>query len=176
MKNLLSNKKTTVILSIITIVSIILYTYMIARPISLGMGYYNQTEYDGVVFEGTMKFYPDKTMINSNTNFNEEMESRYYYKNGYVFFTLAQTDEEYEKEVASINENFDIAIKTPFYADEINSFKLVVTEGDDFTMVYTCKPAIVFAVVGGAIELVLIAFTVAAALLCKKKRSDVEEH
>ena len=55
---------------------------------------------------------------------NQEMKSRYYYKDGYVFFTLAQTDEGYKKEIISINENFDEAIKTPFYADKINSFQL----------------------------------------------------
>ena len=172
MKNILSCKKTSIILLIITIISIGLYTYMIARPISYGMAYHNETEYEGGVFEGTMKFYADGTMVNSNTNFNQEMESRYYYKDGYVFFTLAQTDEEYKKEIASINENFDEAIKTPFYADEINSFQLIATEGDGFTTVYTCKPAIVFAVVGGVVELALIALTFAAVLLCKKKRVD----
>lgn len=172
MKNILFCKKTSIILFIITIISLGLYTYMIARPVSYGMAYHNETAYEGGTFEGTMKFHADGTMVNSNTNFNQEMESRYYYKDGYVFFTLAQTDEEYKKEIASINENFDEAIKTPFYADEINSFQLIATEGDGFTTVYTCKPAIVFAVVGGVIELALIALTFAAVLLSKKKRAD----
>ena len=172
MKNILSSKKTSIILFIITIISIGLYTYMIARPVSYGMAYHNETAYEGGTFEGTMKFHADGTMVNSNTNFNQEMQSRYYYKDGYVFFTLAQTDEEYKKEIASINENFDEAIKMPFYADEINSFQLIATEGDGFTTVYTCKPAIVFAVVGGVIELALIALTFAAVLLSKKKRAD----
>lgn len=173
MKNILSCKKTTIILLIITIISIGFYAYMLARPVSYGMGYHNQTEYDGGVFEGTMKFHADGTMVNFNTNFNEELESRYYCKDGYIFFVLAETDEEYEKEVASINENFDEAIKKPFYSDEINAFQLVATEGDGFTTVYTCKSAIVFAVVGGVVELALIAFTVAVAFICKKKRTDV---
>lgn len=172
MKNILSCKKTSIILFIITIISLGLYTYMIARPVSYGMTYHNETAYEGGTFEGTMKFHADGTMVNSNTNFNQEMESRYYYKDGYVFFTLAQTDEEYKKEIASINENFDEAIKMPFYADEINSFQLIATEGDGFTTVYTCKPAIVFAVVGGVVELALIALTFAAVLLSKKKRAD----
>ena len=175
MKNILSCKKTSIILFIITIISIGLYTYMIARPVSYGMAYHNETAYEGGTFEGTMKFHADGTMVNSNTNFNQEMQSRYYYKDGYVFFTLAQTDEEYKKEIASINENFDEAIKMPFYADEINSFQLIATEGDGFTTVYTCKPAIVFAVVGGVVELALIALTFAAVLLSKKKRADGAE-
>ena len=173
MKNMLSCKKTVIILLIITIISVGFYTYMLVRPISLGMSYHNETVYDGGVFEGMMKFHPDGTMVNRNTNFTEDLQSRYYYKDGYVFYTLAQTDKEYEEEIASINENFDEAIKTPFYADQINAFQLVATEGDGFTTVYTCKPAIIFAIVGGVVELALIALTFAAVLLCKKKRSDV---
>ena len=111
MKNILSCKKTSIILLIITIISIGLYTYMIARPVSFGMAYHNETEYEGGVFEGTMKFNSDGTMVNKNTNFEEEMKSFYYYKDGYVFYTTAGTNVDYETEVAKINENFDEAIK-----------------------------------------------------------------
>ena len=172
MKKLLSCKKTAIITLIITIVSIVLYAYMLARPISYGMGYHNETVYEGGTFEGTMKFYPDRTMVTRNTNFDEELSSRYYYKDGYIFFTLAQTDKEYEEEIASINENFDEAIKKPFYADKINSFKLVASEGDDFTTVYTCEPAIVFAAVGGVVELILIGLTCVSFVLYKKSKRD----
>lgn len=100
---------------------------MLARPISYGMSYHNETVYDGGIFEGTMKFYSDKTMVNSNTNFDNEINSRYYYKDGYVFFVSAETDEEYETEITSINKDFDQAIKIPFYSDKINSFRLIVS-------------------------------------------------
>lgn len=170
MKNILFCKKTAIILLIITIVSVGFYAYMLARPISYGMSYHNETVYEGGVFEGTLKFYSDETMVNSNTNFDEEIKSRYYYKDGYVFFTVAQTEKDYEEEVASINANFDEAIKAPFYADEINSFQLVASEGDGYTTVYTCKPAIVFAVVGGVVELVLIGLVCISFVLRKKTR------
>jgi hypothetical protein len=175
MKKFLCCKTTAIILVILTILSIGCYAYMLARPISYGMGYHNETVYDGGVFEGTMKFYPDNKMLNSNSNFDEEMESRYYYKDGYVFFTLAQTDEQYEKEVASINENFDAALKMPFYSDKINAFQLVATEGDGFTTVYTCKSAITFAIVGGVIEVALIALSCTAWILGKKRQTEAEE-
>lgn len=168
MKNILLSKKTTIILLIVAILSLGLYSYMLLRPISYGMSYQNETVYDGGTFVGTMEFLPDGTMINRNTNFDEEMESRYYYKNGYVFFTMAQTDEEYEKEIASINENFDEAIKKPFYADKINAFKLVVSEDDGFSVVYKCRSAVVFAIAGGAVELLLIAITCVSFYLRKK--------
>ena len=175
MKNLLSNKKTTIILLVATILLLGFYVYMLARPISLGMGYHNKTEYDSGVFEGIMKFHSDGTMVNHNTNFDEELKSRYYYKDGYIFFVLAQTDEEYEKEIASINENFDEAIKRPFYADEINAFRLVATEGDGFETVYTCKSAILFAVIGGVALAVLIGVTSVSWILFKKKTNGADE-
>jgi hypothetical protein len=133
------------------------------------MGYYNKTEYDGGMFEGSMSFHLGGTMINRNTNFDVEMKSRYYYKGGYVFFLLAQTDEEYNKEIATINENLDEAVKKPFYADRINAFQLVATEGDGFETVYTCRSAILFAVIGGVVEAALIGFTAVSLILFKKK-------
>jgi hypothetical protein len=148
---------------------------MIARPVSFGMAYHNETVYEGDTFKGTMKFYADGTMVNSNTNFKEEMESRYYYKGGYVFFTLAQTDEAYDEEVAFINKNFDEATKMPFYADEINAFKLVVTEGDGYETVYTCTPAIVFAIIGGVCAAALIGATCVSLILFKKKTNCTDE-
>ena len=174
MKSVLSLSKTAIVFLALAIVFLGLYTYMLARPISYAMGYHNESAYDGRSFEGTMKFYSDATMVNYNTNFNEEMQSRYYYKDGYVFFTMAQTDEEYEKEVATINENFDEAIKTPFYADEINAFRLVLSESDGPTMVYTCTPAIIFAVVGGVVELLFIALAAVSFVLYKKSKCKNE--
>jgi hypothetical protein len=85
---------------------------------------------------------------------------------------MAENDKEYEAEIASINENFEEAIKIPFYADEINSFKLVATENDGFETVYTCVPAIVFAIVGGVMELILIGLTCASFVFYKKSRVD----
>ena len=54
MKNILSNLKTAVILLIVTIISLGFYAYMLARPISYGMDYHNETVYEGGTFEGTM--------------------------------------------------------------------------------------------------------------------------
>lgn len=174
MKNILSNLKTAVILLIVTIISLGFYAYMLARPISYGMDYHNETVYEGGTFEGTMKFYSDGTMVNCNTNFNEEIKSRYYYKNCYVFYTLAETDEEYKEETASINENFDEAIKAPFYADEINAFNLVASEGDGYSIIYTCMPAIIIAVVGGVAELILIGLVCASLILLIKSENKTE--
>jgi hypothetical protein len=170
MKNFLSCIRTVVILFIVTILSLGFYTFVLARPISYGMSYYNNTVYENEEFEGRMKFYSDSTMLNKNSTFNDEFESYYYYKNGYIFNTAALTDEAYEKEVEYINNNFEIAVKTPFYANKINAFKMTTDGAGDYALVYTCKGAVVFAIVGGIVELAVIGFAVASVILYKKSK------
>ena len=171
MKKLLSNVKTLIALALVTLLTLGFYAYMLIRPISYGMEYHNVTEYESGTFEGTLVLNPDDTMINRNTNFEEELKSFYYYKDGYVFFTLAETREDYETEVAWINENFDEAIATPFYADKINAFEIVMEESDGYKFVYTCSSAVVFAIVVGVVELLLITATVISWSFYKKSKS-----
>lgn len=170
MKNILSSKKTAIVLAALTVISMIFYVYMIARPISYGMEYHNESVYEGQVFEGTLQFDSDNTVLTRNSNFIEGIESRYYYKNGYIFFMVANTEAEYEKEVDEINADFDQALKTPFYASEINAFRLVSKGIDGYTTVYSCASAIVFAAACGAVELILLGFTAASLILYKKSK------
>ena len=171
MKKILSNLKTFVIFLAVTVLFIGFYAYMIARPISYGMSYHSESVYEGVTFEGTLKFYPDGRMVNKNTNFEEEFESYYYYKDGYIFNLMATTDEEYEAEVAYINDNFDEAVDAPFYSSRINAFKQTFVGPDGFTTVYTCTGAIVFAVAGGVATLALIALSAFSFVLYKKSKN-----
>lgn len=171
MKKILSNTKTAIVLLVITVLTLGFYTYMLARPISYGMSYTNEIIYDGVAFEGTLKFYPDGTMLNKNSNFEEAFTSYYYFTNGYIFTLMAKTTEEYQVEVDYINENFDDAVASPFYAARINAFKHYYDSIDDAVTTYTCNDAVVFAVAFGAVELVLIALTVLSLVLCKRNKS-----
>ena len=168
MKKILSNKITTLILLIVTILSLAFYVYMLARPISYGMNYHNKTVYAGMEFEGNMKFNTDGTVIVNNTNFDEEMKYYYYYKDGYVFSLLAQTEEEYEAEVKYIDENFEEAVASPFYAAKINAFRQVAEGLDSDVTTYTCTGAIVFAIAFGIVEFVLMVLTVLSFIFCKK--------
>ena len=172
MRNVLSRTKTAVILLAVAIVLLCFYAYMLARPISYGMGYHVETEYMGMPFEGTIKFNSDGTMLNRNTNNLKEIESRYYYKDGYVFLTLSETDEEYEKEVGEINENFDESISTPYYAAEIDSFRVILNGYDGYTLTYVCTPAIIFAVAVGVFELILIGMTATSIALCRSSKRE----
>lgn len=95
----------------------------------------------------------------------------YYYKDGYVFTLAATTDAEYADEVASINENFEEAVASPFYAARINAFQQTAQGLDDDITTYTCTGAIVFAAVGGVVLLSLLSLTAFAFVLSKKAKN-----
>ena len=165
MKKLLSNTKTALIFLIIAAASLVFLVQISKRPISYGMAYTNKTEYDGGVFEGTIEFTRDGKQIITNSNFDEALVSRYYYNDGYVFFLAAETDEEYDAEVAQINSDIEAAKNAPFYADEITAFRMVASEGDGYETVYTCTSAIAIAkalcalcAVSAALALVSVVF------------------
>ena len=96
MKNILSKTTTAIILLIVTVLLTGNYVYLLTCPIAYGMKYRTETVYEGQVFEGTLKYFPDGTMTIKNTSFDREMPFYYYYKDGYVFTLVATSDEEYE--------------------------------------------------------------------------------
>lgn len=170
MKKILSNIKTVIGLLAVTTILLGFYIYMIARPVSYGMEYHTEYEYAGVPFEGTFIFNAEGRMVNLNSNFDKELISYYYYKDGYIFFTMAETDAEYEKEVEWINSNFEEAINSPFYASKINAFRIVSEGPDGFKTEYDCANAVFFAVAGGVVEAMLIALTCVSYLFWKKSK------
>ena len=171
MTNTLSKTKTAIILLIVTVLLLGSYVYIIASPVTYGMKYRNETVFEGQVFEGSLTYTADGKVISENTNFDEPIEMYYYYKDGYVFHLMATNDEEYEAEVADINKNFDEAVATPFYASKINAFKQVAVGLDEDVTTYTCKGAIIFAIVGGIDRLLLIALTAYSFVLSKKAKN-----
>ena len=171
MKNILSKTKTAIILLIVTVLLLGSYIWIVANPVTYGMKYRNETVYEGEVFKGSLKYSPDGKVISENTNFDEPFEMYYYYKDGYVFNLMATNDEEYEAEVAYINENFDEAVASPFYAVKTNDFKQIAVGMDEDATTYTCIGAIIFAIVGGIDRLLLIALTVSSFVLSKKAKN-----
>ena len=171
MKNILSQTKTAIILLFITVLLLGSYVYMIARPISYGMSYYNSVVYEGVKFEGEIRFNSDGTVLSKNTNFEEPIEMYYYYKDGYVFTLVAKNEEERASEIAYIKENFDEAIATPLYASKTSAFKQVAVGLDEEVTTYTCTGAIIFAVVGGVVWLALFALATFSFVLSKRAKN-----
>lgn len=99
-------------------------------------------------------------MVIRNTNLGEEFQSFYYYKDGYIFFTLAETEEAYKTEVEAINADFEGAVNSPFYASKINAFRLSSEGPDGYQSVYICQQATFMAIIGGAVDLVLMALAI----------------
>ena len=165
-----SNRTKVLILAVIAIIWLVVGTYGITRPIAYGVNYYHATMYEGDDFNGTMIFHPDGTMIVRNTNFNEDLALRYYYKDGYIFFPMPDTDAEYTSEVAAINADFEGAVNSPFYASKINAFQLSSEGLDGYQSVYLCQISIMMVVFWGIIELVLIGIAIASVVRCKKMK------
>ena len=170
MKKSKSGKKTPLILLVIALILLVVGINVLAKPMTYGLNYDHVSMYEGDEFNGSMVFYSDNTMKIKNTNFDGEMESFYYYKDGYIFFIMVQTQEEYEAEAAAIDENFEEAVNTPFYASKINAFRLSSEAADGFKTVYVCKSAVFKAIVFGVVELVLIAVASVSLIVSKKTK------
>ena len=172
MSKMKSNRKKAWILAIAAMVLLVVGIYGLTRPVAYDSSYYHATFFEGEDFNGTMVFHPDNTMAVRNTNMEEEYRSYYYYKNGYIFFTLATTEAEYSEEVAAINADFEGAVNAPFYASKINAFRLSSEGPDGYRSVYLCQSAMMMAVAWGVLELVLAGFAVTAANRSKKEKYE----
>ena len=169
MNKVRSCRKPAWILVVIAMIVLVVGIYGMTRPMSYGSSYYHASFFEGEDFNGTMTFYSDNTMVIRNTNFDGEYKPFYYYKNGYIFFPLAQTEAEYQEEVAAINADFEGAVSAPFYASKINAFRLSSEGPDGYKSVYICQLPVMMLVVWCAIELVLLGFAVATVIRGKKE-------
>ena len=175
MKKLLRSAKTLIVLLVVTVLSLGFYAYMLLRPISYGMEYTHRSEYDGASFSAAWVFDTDNTLLITSDTYPDGEELYYYYTKGNVFTLNATTPEEFEAEVAEIEADLDAALNTPFYSAKVSAFASVSTAPDGYTATYTCVPAIIFALVCGVAELVLVALTVFAFVTSKSAPKTEEE-
>ena len=173
MDKMKSKRNAALIFAIVAIAFLVVGIYGLTRPISYESDYYHAAFYEGEDFNGTMTFYSDNAVVIRNTNLGEDMKFLYYYKNGYVFFPVGETQEEYEKEVAAIEADFEGAVNSPFYASKINAFRCASEGPDGYRSVYICQISILMVVLWGAMELVLIGFVFAFAARYKKAKREV---
>jgi hypothetical protein len=174
MNKVKSNRRTALIIATVAIAFLFVGIYGLTRPISYGLNYYHATFYEGEDFSGTMTFYSDNTMFVRNTTLGDDTKFLYYHKNGYVFLLLSETQEEYENEVAAIDEDFEGAVNSPFYASKINAFRCVSEGPDGYRSVYLCQSSLLMALLWGAIELILICFAFSYAVRYKKEKRKAQ--
>ena len=172
MNKMRSRRITALILAVVAIALLVVGIYGMTRPMTYEYSYYHASFYEGEDFSGTMSFYSDNTMVVRNTNLSEEYKSYYYYKDGYIFFPLAETEEEYQEEVAAINEDFEGAVNAPFYASKINVFRLYSEGPDGYASVYLCQLPMMMVTIWGIIELALIVFAIVSATRGKKDECE----
>ena len=131
------------------------YIGMLVRPIAIGMTY--KGEAHGA--EVTVKVLSNKkikmTMKGETTTTTEE--AYYFEKDGYIVFLDSENDDDYKTDKKDILDNWEVAkglIDSGAYpgGKDCNAFGVKVF-GEDFK----CTGSVVFAVIGGVIELVLLA-------------------
>lgn len=177
MKKILSNKITLFLILAITILFLVFYIYMLARPISYGMEYSIADdvnfkvdgEEQSAYFESTTVFHNNNKVSIKNSNFDETIEYYYFYKDGYVVTCTAKNDAEYKAEVEEIQANWDNLIKDELYVSKINAFNLS-SVSDDIDMVQKCNDMITFSILAGILEVILIALTVTCFIFNKKSK------
>ena len=170
------NRKKHIAIVVIAAILLGFYAFMIARPISYGMGYHTVSTFEDEKFEGKMTFGRDGIVTIENTNFDEAMRYPYYYKDGYVFFLMGETEEACKEEIAAIDANFEEALNTPFYSSKINAFRLLSEESDGYSDMYTCTPFVMMVVVGALVELMLISFACVSGVRSGKAKWEEQEN
>lgn len=171
MKKFLTTKLAKILFLVLAVAMAGVYVFMLVRPISVGMTYKNETETSisttqtevTVLNSKKMKI---KTTTNSNFTGVTTSENEYYIcsEGGKVAIVGALNDEMYEA-MTDTEEERENLVKLATY--EFNAFAMQGPMGE-----YKCTGAVVFAIVGGIIELILVGFVIATFTIkpSKKKR------
>ena len=182
MKKFLSNKATKVALCLVTLLVTVFYVFMLVRPVST-LGTYNRTTETKIasynrVTEEKLKFIDGKKFkITSVTTFKDEeldpVETEmWYFVEDSKFFPGSSvefiSEENFDKLVEETKkaEDFDKVLEAN--ETKISAFKLVFDENT----VYENKSMAVFAIIGGIVELVLLAGTVYVVTLKTSKKTS----
>ena len=167
MKKILGKKSVFISFVVAVVLFTTLYIYMLARPVAYGFSY------EGI--SSVVKKEIECTFISPNIARleigDDEVELYYYQEDGKLSF-IAPTDsiskKEYKERID--DDKFEDYLET---ADtKVNAFNAVINPriaGVD-TINVRCEDTIVFAVVGGIVELALLTFTGLSTLCFLKKK------
>ncbi len=169
MKKFLSKKPVKITFIALAIAFLAFYAYMLIRPVSFGMSYKETTTQFGKEVTNTIKFKNGKkARITRESDGSKTWSDVWVYCDGYSYTVVGSTDyiteKVYEDRVKDLKaqkkENKELYEEGMI---DINAFSL----DEDAT----CTGAIVFAVVGGVVELILITFTSLTFVFAKKSKS-----
>ena len=136
------------------------YIGMLVRPVAIGMTYKGEVTMYGQTAEISVKVKSGKKLEMTTEVAGTTITNEGYYleKDGYIVFLDAQNDEDYKAEKKEILDNWDEckaildAGMSEMGGTDCNAFGVKVM-GEDFK----CTGSVVFAIVGGIVELILLA-------------------
>ena len=166
MKKFLGKKSSKILFIILTLVLTAVYIYMLVRPISYGMTYKNETTALGITTTREVTFLSSKKMkVTTTTGSSTSTVEQWIYCQGgkiaIVDATGLISEETYNKLIES-EDSKNAYIKGATY--NLNAFG-----GEGLAGEYKCTGAVVFAIVGGVVELVLITLTALTFVFASKK-------
>ena len=161
MKKFFGKKPVMITFVALAVVMLVVYIGMLARPVAVGFSYSEKE--DGITT--TYKFGLKKVEGTMSDGKNKTTMDTYYYCQDNIvvfdYFGVVQNDKDYKEWKKDVRENWDTYKEMGM---EINAFKM----GDKDEA--TCAGSIVFAVVGGIVELVLLAGAGLAVFYAVKKK------
>ena len=133
----------------------VLYIGLLVRPVAIGMSYKGEA-YGAEVTVKVKSGKKIEMIIKGETTTTTE-KGYYLEKDGYIVFMEADNDDEYKAEKKEILDNWDtykgyLDAGMASGGKDCNAFGVTVF-GEDFK----CTGSVVFAVIGGIVELVLLA-------------------
>ena len=152
----------------LAVVFAVVYVGMLVRPVAIGMTYTGEVAgmevsvkvKSGKKMEITMKGEGMPTVTD---------EDYYLEKDGYIVFLEAENDDQYKDEKKNILDNWEtvkpLLENSPEAGKDCNAFGVKVM-GEDFK----CTGSVVFAIIGGVLELVLLAGAGLAVFYTVKKK------
>lgn len=155
----------------LAVIFAVVYIGMLVRPVAIGMTYKGEVTRYGQTAEISVKVKSGKKLeMTTEVAGEKDVEKGYYLeKDGFIVFMDAQNDAEYEAEKKEILDNWDTAKamieSTGLGGIECNAFGVKVM-GEEFS----CTGSVVFAIIGGVIELVLLAGAGLAVFYTIKKK------
>ena len=142
----------------LAVIMTVAYIGLLVRPVAIGMTYKGEVTMRGETAEISVKVKSSKKleMITKVDGTTTTREGYYLEKDGFIVFMDADNETEYKDEKKEILDNWeeakDMIETTKMGGINCNAFSVEVM-GEEFK----CTGSVVFAIVGGIVELVLLA-------------------
>jgi len=166
MKKFFGKKPVMITFIALAVVMLVVYIGMLVRPVAVGFTYKGEVEsYSGKKVETSIKIKNGSEFVMTQEGEDESIKGRYIVKGREILILpLEMTDKDFEETKEEALKNWKDA-KSSGMVFNASAFKTEL-DGEDFI----CAGSIVFAAVGGVLELVLLAGAGLAVFYAVKKK------